>query len=40
MALDAFVREAPADAGGLFEESGWRGFALPLLLRRHTPLRA
>ena len=28
------------DAGGLFEESGWRGFALPLLRKRHAPLTA
>lgn len=28
------------DAGGLFEENGWRGFALPLLLHRFTPLKA
>ena len=28
------------DAGGLFEENGWRGFALPLLLHRFSPLKA
>ena len=28
------------DAGGLFEENGWRGFALPLLLRQFNPLSA
>jgi uncharacterized protein len=28
------------DAGGLFEENGWRGFALPLLLQRFSPLKA
>jgi membrane protease YdiL (CAAX protease family) len=27
-------------AGGGNEELGWRGFALPELLRRHTPVRA
>ena len=28
------------DAGGLFEENGWRGFALPLLQTRFRPLKA
>lgn len=28
------------DGGALFEENGWRGFALPLLLQRHQPLTA
>lgn len=28
------------DAGALFEESGWRGFALPALLRTHGPVAA
>jgi membrane protease YdiL (CAAX protease family) len=28
------------DGGGLFEENGWRGFALPLLLTRFSPLKA
>ncbi|MBD1876901.1 CPBP family intramembrane metalloprotease [Nodosilinea sp. FACHB-131] len=28
------------DIGGLFEENGWRGFALPLLLQRFSPLKA
>lgn len=28
------------DVGGLFEENGWRGFALPLLLQRFSPLKA
>jgi uncharacterized protein len=28
------------DAGGLFEENGWRGFALPLLLQRFSNLKA
>lgn len=28
------------DAGALLEENGWRGYALPLLLRRHSPLVA
>jgi membrane protease YdiL (CAAX protease family) len=28
------------DAGGLFEENGWRGFALPLLQSRFSPLKA
>ena len=28
------------DAGGLFEENGWRGFALPLLLQHFSPLNA
>lgn len=28
------------DGGGLLEENGWRGFALPLLLERYTPLLA
>ena len=28
------------DAGALFEENGWRGFALPVLLRTHGPLAA
>jgi membrane protease YdiL (CAAX protease family) len=28
------------DVGGLFEENGWRGFALPLLLKRFNPLKA
>jgi uncharacterized protein len=28
------------DGGGLFEENGWRGFALPLLLVRFSPLKS
>lgn len=28
------------DAGALLEENGWRGFALPVLLRTHGPLTA
>jgi len=28
------------DVGGLFEENGWRGFTLPLLLKRFSPLGA
>ena len=28
------------DAGALLEENGWRGFALPVLLRKHGPLTA
>ncbi|XGV96626.1 MAG: CPBP family intramembrane glutamic endopeptidase [Leptolyngbya sp. BL-A-14] len=28
------------DGGALFEENGWRGFALPLLLKRFDPLAA
>lgn len=28
------------DAGALLEENGWRGFALPVLLRDHGPLTA
>ena len=28
------------DAGALFEENGWRGFALPVLLRDHGPVAA
>jgi membrane protease YdiL (CAAX protease family) len=28
------------DAGALLEENGWRGYALPLLLRRRSPLAA
>jgi uncharacterized protein len=28
------------DVGGLFEENGWRGFALPLLLQRFRPITA
>lgn len=28
------------DAGDLLEENGWRGFALPVLLRKHGPLAA
>ncbi len=28
------------DGGGLFEENGWRGFALPLLLQKFSPLKA
>ncbi|MBD3885571.1 CPBP family intramembrane metalloprotease [Phormidium tenue FACHB-886] len=28
------------DAGGLFEENGWRGFALPRLLQHFSPLKA
>lgn len=28
------------DAGALLEENGWRGFALPVLLREHGPLAA
>ncbi len=28
------------DGGALFEENGWRGFALPLLLKRFNPLAA
>jgi uncharacterized protein len=28
------------DGGALFEENGWRGFALPLLLKQFSPLNA
>ncbi len=28
------------DAGALFEENGWRGYALPQLVTRHSPIRA
>lgn len=28
------------DAGALLEENGWRGYALPLLLLRHSPVKA
>jgi uncharacterized protein len=28
------------DAGAVFEENGWRGYALPLLLRQLSPVRA
>lgn len=38
--LFAFLMGAFLDEGGLLEELGWRGFALPLLLQRMDPLRA
>lgn len=36
----AFLVAMFLDAGAVFEESAWRGFALPLLQQRHTPLVA
>lgn len=36
----AFLVALFLDAGAVFEESAWRGFALPLLQARHTPLVA
>jgi membrane protease YdiL (CAAX protease family) len=36
----AFLVAVFLDAGAVFEESAWRGFALPLLQARHTPLVA
>jgi uncharacterized protein len=38
--LGSFAITLFLDAGGLFEENGWRGFALPLLLQRFNPLKA
>jgi membrane protease YdiL (CAAX protease family) len=35
-----FLTSLAFDGGGLMEETGWRGFALPELLRRRTPARA
>lgn len=36
----ALVVTVCLDAGALFEENGWRGYALPLLLRRFGPVTA
>jgi len=38
--VGAFALGAFLDEGGLLEELGWRGFALPLLLDRFNPLLA
>ncbi len=38
--LGAYLIAVFLDEGGLLEELGWRGFALPLLLERFSPLRA
>lgn len=36
----AFFVGAFLDEGGLLEELGWRGFALPILMQRFNPLKA
>jgi membrane protease YdiL (CAAX protease family) len=38
--LLVFITSLFADGGGLLEETGWRGFALPRLLQRMSSLRA
>ncbi len=38
--LGAFLVAMFLDAGALFEESAWRGFCLPLLQARHSPVVA
>lgn len=38
--LGAFLVAVFLDAGAVFEETAWRGFALPLLQERHAPVVA
>lgn len=35
-----FITSLLFDGGGLMEELGWRGFALPRLQKKHSPLKA